>query len=168
MSYKENPFTLGHIITDVKFNIFLMLFSTTAPKLQRVVAPRRPTDAITTSSWRTGQQTVKRILGPSKKTKTSPEGSRPHSRSSQDTDISESNSLNFHWKGEDEGRKSSSLDDGKNSRKASSTKDAVLRKVSTEHQEHTNGTKKDSGWSFVILGRELFLVNLNSHTGTIT
>ena len=145
-----------------------MLFSTTAPKLQRVVAPRRPTDAITTSSWRTGQQTVKRILGPSKKTRTSPEGSRPHSRSSQDTDISESNSLNFHWKGEDEGRKSSSLDDGKNSRKASSTKDAVLRKVSTEHQEHTNGTKKDSGWSFVILGRELFLVNLNSHTGTIT
>ena len=145
-----------------------MLFLTTAPKLQRVVAPRRPTDVITTSSWRTGQQKVKRILGPAKKTKTSPEGSRPHSRSSQDTDISESNSLNFHWKGEDEGSKSSSLDDGKSSGKASSTKDAVSRKVSTEHQEHINGTKKDSGWSFVILGRELLLVNLNSHRATIT
>ncbi|XP_015774007.1 PREDICTED: centrosome-associated protein 350-like [Acropora digitifera] len=115
-----------------------------APKLQRVVAPRRPTDAITTSSWRTGQQTVKRILGPSKKTKTSPENSRPHSRNSQDTDISESNSSNFHWKGEDEGRKSSSLDDGESSGKAGSTKDTVSRKVSTEHQEHKNGTKKDS------------------------
>ena len=138
-----------------------MLFLATAPKLQRVVAPRRPTDAITTSSWRTGQQTVKRILGPSKKTKTSPEGSRSHSRNSQDTDISESNSSNFHWKGEDEGRKSSSLDDGKSSGKAGSTQDTVSRKVSTEHQERKNGTKKDSGWSFVILGREMFLVNLN-------
>ena len=116
--------------------------------MQRVIAPRRPTDVITTSSWRTGQQTVKRILGPAKKKKTSPEVSRPQSRSSQDTDISEPKSLNFHWKGEDENKKSDVPGDinGSGSGKDGSAKDALSRETSPVHKEHVNGLVKDSGW----------------------
>lgn len=115
-----------------------------APKLQRIIAPRRPTDVITTSSWRTGQQTVKRILGPAKKQGTSSESSRPQSRSNQDTDISESNSLNFHWKDEDEEQKGAIHDDKKRNGKDTSVKDAGVRKLSPEHQEQINGMKKNS------------------------
>ncbi|XP_032220056.2 centrosome-associated protein 350 isoform X2 [Nematostella vectensis] len=36
-------------------------------KVQRIVAPKRPTSVISTTSWRTGQETVNKILGLSKK-----------------------------------------------------------------------------------------------------
>ena len=125
------------------------VFITGSAKVQRVIAPRRPTDIITTSSWRTGQQTVKRILGPAKKKKTSPEVSRPQSRSSQDTDISAPRSLNFHWKGEVKNKKSDVPGDTNVSGngKDSSVKGALSRESSPVHEEHVNGlVRKGSGW----------------------
>lgn len=112
------------------------------PKIQRVIAPRRPTDVITTSSWRTGQQTVKKILGPAKK-KTSPDVSRPQSSSSQSTDLSEPTSLNFQWKEAGDGKKGA--DDGDGSERGASPKDKVPRVISPAHEELVNGLKKDSG-----------------------
>lgn len=113
--------------------------------MQRVIAPRRPTDIITTSSWRTGQQTVKRILGPANKKKTSPEESRPQSSSSQGTDISEPRSLNFQWKEEVYGKKSAVHDDGDGSGKDISPREESPRRTSPVHEEHVNGFRKDSG-----------------------
>ena len=111
--------------------------------MQRVIAPRRPTDIITTSSWRSGQQTVKRILGPAKKKSSSPEGSRPQSRSSQGTDISEPKSLNFQWREEADGKKHAGVGDG--SEKGGALTDEVPRVTSPTNQKLVNGLKKDSG-----------------------
>ena len=79
------------------------------PKLQRITAPRHPVGVITTSSWRSGQETVKRILGPSKK----PRSSQPQSIASQGADASSSNGsdltaskgFNLEWKGQGENKK---------------------------------------------------------------
>ena len=111
--------------------------------MQRVIAPRRPTDIITTSSWRSGQQTVKRILGPARKKSSSPEGSRPQSRSSQGTDISEPKSLNFQWREEADGKKHAGVGDG--SEKGGAPTDEVPRVTSPTNQKLVNGLKKDSG-----------------------
>ncbi|CAH3192912.1 unnamed protein product, partial [Porites evermanni] len=113
------------------------------PKVQRVIAPRRPTDIITTSSWRSGQQTVKRILGPAKKKSSSPEGSRPQSRSSQGSDISEPKSLNFQWRDEGDGKKHAGVGNG--SEKGGALTDEVPRVTSPTNQKLVNGLKKDSG-----------------------
>ena len=107
------------------------------PKVQRVIAPRRPTDIITTSSWRTGQQTVKRILGPAKKTSSSGTG-RPQSSSSQDTDVSEPKSLNFQWKDEDD-KKGAEKMNGETTVRDGSTKVEVPREKSPMHNEQVNG-----------------------------
>lgn len=115
--------------------IFLSL---APPKVQRVIAPRRPTDIITTSSWRTGQQTVKRILGPAKKTSSSVSG-RPQSSSSQDTDVSEPKSLNFHWKDEHDDKKGAEKMDGDTAVRDGSTKVEVPREKSPMHEEQVNG-----------------------------
>lgn len=114
--------------------------------MQRVIAPRRPTDIITTSSWRTGQQTVKRILGPAtKKTKTSA-GSRPQSSSSQDTDVSEPKSLNFLWKDDDGNKRGGGHVNRDAGEKNGITKADVSRETSPVHEEQMmNGLKKDSG-----------------------
>lgn len=117
------------------YTIFLSL---APPKVQRVIAPRHPTDIITTSSWRTGQQTVKRILGPAKKTSSSAT-SRPQSSSSQDTDVSEPNSLNFHWKGEDDDEKGAEKMNGDTAVRDGSTKVEVPREKSPMHEEQVNG-----------------------------
>ena len=111
--------------------------------MQRVIAPRRPTDIITTSSWRSGQQTVKRILGPARRKSSSPEGSRPQSRSSQGTDISEPKSLNFQWREEADGKKHAGVGDG--SEKGGTPTDEVPRVTSPTNQKLVNGWKKDSG-----------------------
>ena len=111
--------------------------------MQRVIAPRRPTDIITTSSWRSGQQTVKRILGPARRKSSSPEGSRPQSRSSQGTDISEPKSLNFQWREEADGKKHAGVGDG--SEKGGAPTDEVPRVTSPTNQKLVNGWKKDSG-----------------------
>lgn len=116
-----------------------------------MIAPRRPTDIITTSSWRTGQQTVKRILGPAKKTKPNPLTARPNSSSSQDTDISEPKSLNFQWKHKGDNKNGRDVN-GYASGRDGSPKDEVprdtspvSRDTSPVHEEHMNGLKKDSG-----------------------
>lgn len=88
---------------------------------------------------------MKRILGPSKKKKSSPEVSRPQSRSSQNTDISEPKSLNFHWKDEDEKKRGGVHDGSDSSGRDSNPKDAVSREASPVHEEHVNGMKIDSG-----------------------
>ena len=111
--------------------------------MQRVIAPRHPTDIITTSSWRSCQQTVKRILGPARKKSSSPEGSRPQSRSSQGTDISEPKSLNFQWREEADGKKHAGVGDG--SEKGGAPTDEVPRVTSPTNQKLVNGLKKDSG-----------------------
>ena len=122
-----------------------------------MIAPRRPTDIITTSSWRTGQQTVKRILGPAKKTKTNPVTARPQSSSSQDTDVSEPKSLNFQWKDKGDNKNGHDVN-GDASGRDGSPKDEVPRDTSPVHEEHMNGLKKDSGNT---------LLNLNSFTGLL-
>lgn len=119
--------------------IYHVVFFCLAPlKVQRVIAPRRPTDIITTSSWRTGQQTVKRILGPAKKTTSSATG-RPQSSSSQDTDVSEPKSLNFQWKDEDDVKKSGKQMNGDADVRNGSAKVEAPRKKSPIHEEHVNG-----------------------------
>lgn len=111
-----------------------------------MVAPRRPTDIITTSTWRTGQQTVKRILGPAKKTKTNSATSRPQSSSSQDTDVSEPKCLNFQWKDEDDNRRGGGDVNGNASVRDGSPKDEAPRdSTSPVYEVHMNGLKKDSG-----------------------
>lgn len=117
---------------------YLIFLSLAPPKVQRVIAPRRPTDIITTSSWRTGQQTVKRILGPAKKTASSATG-RPQSSSSQDTDVSEPKSLNFQWKDEEDDKKGGEQMNGDTAVSDGSTKDAVPREKSPIHEEHVHG-----------------------------
>ena len=116
------------------------------PKVQRVIAPRRPTDVITTSSWRTGQQTVKRILGPAtKKAKTSAT-SRPQSSSSQDTDISEPRSLNFQLKNDTGNKRSGGYMNGDLGERNGSAKGDNSREASPVHEEQAvNAGKMDSG-----------------------
>lgn len=115
------------------------------PKVQRVIAPRRPTDVITTSSWRTGQQTVKRILGPAtKKAKTSAT-SRPQSSSSQDTDISEPRSLNFQLKNDTGNKRSGGYMNGDLGERNGSAKSDNSREASPVHEEQAvNAGKTDS------------------------
>lgn len=114
----------------------MVVLSLAAPKIQRVIAPRRPTDIITTSSWRTGQQTVKRILGPAKKTISSATG-RP--QSSSDTDVSEPKSLNFQWKDEDDVKKGGTQMNGDADVRNGSAKVEASREMSPIHEEHVNG-----------------------------
>ena len=84
---------------------------------------------------------MKRILGPVKKKKTSPDISRPQSTGSQDTDISEPQSLNFQWKEAGDGKKEDGV-----GRKDSSSKDDFPNDTSPVHkEEHVNGLKNDSG-----------------------
>ncbi|RMX60147.1 hypothetical protein pdam_00010105 [Pocillopora damicornis] len=112
------------------------------PKVQRVIAPRRPTDIITTSSWRTGQQTVKRILGPAtKKAKTSAT-SRPQSSSSQDTDISEPRSLNFQLKNDTGNKRSGGYMNGDLGERNGSAKSDNSREASPVHEEQAVNTGK--------------------------
>lgn len=110
-----------------------------------MIAPRRPIDIITTSTWRSGQQTVKRILGPAKKKTTTTATSRPHSSSSQDTDVSEPKSLNFQWKDDDDNKKSRGYVEDNASGREGSAKEEVPRETSPVREEHMNGLTKDSG-----------------------
>lgn len=67
-------------------------------KIQRITAPRKPTNFITTTSWRSGQETVKKVLGPAitrPKSKTSP---RPQSNASHDTTSTSSRLEKLEWK----------------------------------------------------------------------
>ena len=116
----------------------MVVLSLAPPKIQRVIAPRRPTDIITTSSWRTGQQTVKRILGPAKKTASSATGC-PQSSSSQDTDVSEPKSLNFQWKDEDDVKNGGKQMNGDADVRNGSAKEEAPREKSPIHEEHVNG-----------------------------
>jgi len=122
----------------IKPNKYIIFLSSAPPKIQRVIAPRRPTDIITTSSWRTGQQTVKRILGPAKKTSSSVTG-RPQSSSSQDTNVPEPRSLNYQWKDEDDDMNGVELMNGDAAVRDGSKKVEAPREKSPIHEEHVNG-----------------------------
>ena len=62
-------------------------------KLQRITALRQPKEVISTASWRTGQQTVKRILGPPAKKKSSKKTESKISTSSGSSTVDKSESL---------------------------------------------------------------------------
>ena len=119
-------------------------------KVQRVLAPRRPTDVITTSSWRAGQQTVKRILGPTKKKKTLPPISRTQSSSSVESELSEHKSLNLQWKADNENDKNShhhSVDDDSSggSRRSTFETDQDMSPTEHNHMGDVNRQDKDLG-----------------------
>lgn len=77
-------------------------------------------------------------MGPAKKTSSSAT-SRPQSSSSQDTDVSEPNSLNFHWKDEDDDEKGAEKMNGDTAVRDGSTKVEVPREKSPMHEEQVNG-----------------------------
>ncbi|XP_031558415.1 centrosome-associated protein 350-like isoform X2 [Actinia tenebrosa] len=70
-------------------------------KIQRITAPKRPTNTITTTSWRSGQETVKKVLGPTNTRPKSTASNKPQSNASQDTTSTSSRMEKLEWKKEE-------------------------------------------------------------------
>ena len=106
--------------------------------MQRITAPTRPKDIISTSSWRTGQQTVKKVLGPSPKKK-SPK--RPQSKASQSSGVSTvSKPYSMEWKEEEENR--GKVNDDKASQNKSRSIGGEDNRDSGDETDHLQGGKK--------------------------